>query len=137
MAKAAVSKKPAARVSNLAKAVQSTVPETESYWIYPCKGMPSVPVPDGGNPFLCSMKVCRKNGAGEWASNCLTLTPKKDQWGRWDLWVKAAGKRRSLPSVRLSCDCVALVIALVVFVVDVGNLRSKPKAVTFGSLRFP
>ena len=35
------------------------------------------------------------SSAGKWAKNCLTPTPVRNSWGRYDLKVKAAGKSRS------------------------------------------
>ena len=74
---------------------QSTMPGTEHYWVYArASGTLSTPVQDGGNDFLSDMVIHRMSKTGKWAQHPLSLIPKADQWGRYDLVVKAAGKAR-------------------------------------------
>ena len=75
--------------------LRSTVPGTEHYWVYRSpSGTVSTPVKDGGNDFWSGMVVHRMSATGKWAKRPLSVVPKSNQWARYDLVVKAAGRAR-------------------------------------------
>ena len=48
----------------------------------------------GGNDFWSDMVVHRMSATGKWAKRPLSVVPKSNQWARYDLVVKAAGRAR-------------------------------------------